>query len=124
LLATFLFYVVFSVVFTRRRAIHQPSLNDLDSTANRRRAASLLNYETVKFFGNEQYEARRFRDIMGRWIEAGIGNQKALTRLHVGQSAIIAGGVAAVMLLAGRGVMAGTMTVGDLILINAYVIQV
>ncbi|HET9580921.1 MAG TPA: ABC transporter transmembrane domain-containing protein [Usitatibacter sp.] len=124
LLATFVFYVTYTVVFTRRRSMHQRKLNELDSNANRRLVDSLLNYETVKFHANEQFEARRFRDIMAGWIEAGMGNQKALTRLHLGQSAIIAGGVATVMLIAGHGVMGGTMSVGDLVLINAYVIQV
>src|SRR5690606_2912721 len=81
-------------------------------------------YDTVKFYANEPFEAERFRSIMTDWIEAGIGNQRALTLLHVGQSGIIALGVAAVMLLAGRQVLSGAMTVGDLVLVNAYVIQV
>jgi ATP-binding cassette subfamily B protein len=124
LLVTFFAYVLFTVVFTRRRAIHQRRLNELDSSANRRLVDSLLNYETVKVYANEAYEAKRFQDVMSQWTEAGVRNQKALTRLHVGQSAIIGLGVAAVMILAGQGVVGGTMTVGDLVLINAYVIQV
>jgi ATP-binding cassette subfamily B protein len=124
IVATFLLYSFFSVVFTRRRAIRQRRVNELDSNANRRLVDSVLNYDTVKYYTNEAFEAQRFKSIMTDWIEAGIGNQKALTLLHVGQSAVIALGVAAVMLLAGRDVFAGDMTVGDLVLINAYVIQV
>jgi ATP-binding cassette subfamily B protein len=122
--ATFVLYSFFSVMFTRRRAIRQRRVNELDSNANRRLVDSVLNYDTVKYYTNEAFEAQRFKSIMTDWIEAGIGNQKALTLLHVGQSAIIALGVAAVMLLAGRAVFVGDMTVGDLVLINAYVIQV
>src|SRR5690606_11786057 len=121
---TFVVYSVFTVIFTRRRAIRQRRVNELDSNAHRRLVDSVLNYDTVKFYTNEAFEGRRFRTIMADWIEAAIGNQRALTLLHVGQSGIIAGGVAAVMLLAGRGVLAGDMTVGDLVLVNAYVIQV
>jgi ATP-binding cassette subfamily B protein len=124
LLVTFVVYVVWTVVFTHKRALFQRRLNQLDAASNRRLVDSLLNYETVKFYTNEAFEAERFRSIMGDWIEAGVRNQKALTRLHIGQSMIIAAGVAAVMMLAGQGVMGRAMTVGDLILINAYVIQV
>jgi ATP-binding cassette subfamily B protein len=78
----------------------------------------------VKFFTNEGLEAARFRNIMGQWTEAAVGNQKALFSLHVGQSGVIALGVGAIMLLAGQAVKNGAMTVGDLVLINAYVLQV
>jgi ATP-binding cassette subfamily B protein len=120
----FAVYTGFTVVFTARRAIYQRRVNRLDSSAKNRLADSLINYDTVKYFTNETLEARRFGDIMKRWTEAAVSNQKALFTLHVGQSAIIACGVAAVMLLAGHDVMAGAMTVGDLVLINAYVLQV
>jgi ATP-binding cassette subfamily B protein len=124
LLLTFVAYVTWTVTFTRRRSMHQRKLNELDSNANRRLVDSLLNYETVKVYANEPFEAHRFRGIMADWIEAGVRNQFALTRLHLGQGAIIACGVAAVMLITGQGVITGRMTVGDLVLINAYVIQV
>ena len=122
--ATFVLYAVWSVVFTRRRAIRQRRVNELDSRAHSRLVDSVLNYETVKYYTNEAAEAERFRSIMSDWIEAGVSNQRALTLLHIGQSGIIALGVGSVMLLAGREVFAGTMTVGDLVLVNAYVIQV
>ena len=121
---TFVIYAIFSVVFTRRRAIRQRRVSELDSNAHSRLVDSVLNYDTVKFYTNEKLEAARFRSIMNDWIEASINNQRALTLLHVGQSGIIALGVGSVMLLAGSGVFSGAMTVGDLVLVNAYVIQV
>jgi ATP-binding cassette subfamily B protein len=124
IMLTFLVYTGFTIVFTARRTIHQRRVNRLDSSAKSRLADSLINYDTVKYFTNETVEARRFEDIMRNWTEAAVANQKALFTLHVGQSAIIACGVAAVMLQAGSDVMAGRMTVGDLVLINAYVLQV
>lgn len=124
LAVTFLLYCAFTLVFTARRALFQRRVNRLDSNAKSLLADSLINYDTVKYFTNEQVESHRFQGIMDHWAEAVVANQKALFILHVGQSAIIAIGVASVMLLAGKGVMTQQMTVGDLILINAYVIQV
>jgi ATP-binding cassette subfamily B protein len=121
---TFLIYCGFTVVFTSRRTIFQRRVNRLDSSAKSLLADSLINYDAVKYFANEKLEAERFRGVMSHWTEAAVENQKALFSLHVGQSAIIAMGVASVMLLAGQGVMTQQMSVGDLVLINAYVIQV
>lgn len=121
---TFLVYCGFTLYFTARRAIFQRRVNRLDSNAKSLLTDSLINYDTVKYFTNEKHEANRFNGIMGHWAEAVVANQKALFILHIGQSGIIAMGVASVMLLAGHDVMAREMTVGDLILINAYVIQI
>lgn len=121
---TFVAYAGFTLYFTNKRTIYQRRVNKLDSSAKSRLADSLLNYDTIKYFTNEKVEARRFQEIMGHWTEAAIGNQHALFILHVGQSAIIAVGVAAIMLLAGDEVWRRAMTVGDLVLINAYVLQV
>jgi ATP-binding cassette subfamily B protein len=121
---TFLAYAGFTLYFTARRTIYQRRVNKLDSHAKSRLTDSLINYDTVKYFTNEALETERFRGIMGGWTEAAIGNQKALFVLHVGQSGIIAVGVASVMLLAGEAVWQRAMTVGDLVLINAYVLQV
>jgi ATP-binding cassette, subfamily B, bacterial len=121
---TFALYTAFTLVFTERRQVHQRRMNELDSRANGRLVDSLLNYDAVKYFANESLEQSRFRTIMREWVEVGIRNQKALSALHVGQSAIIAAGVVSIMLLAGQAVVSGTMTVGDLVLVNAYVIQV
>ncbi|MGE5490935.1 MAG: ABC transporter transmembrane domain-containing protein [Actinomycetota bacterium] len=124
IVATFLVYAFFTVTFTERRAIYQRRLNELDSSANSRLVDSLLNYETVKYYTNEEFEKRHFEGILGKWIEVGVDNQKALSLLHVGQSGVIALGVASIMVLAGYNVVQGAMTVGDLVLVNAYVIQV
>ena len=121
---TFLLYCGFTLIFTAKRAIFQRRVNRLDSSAKSLLADSLINYDTVKYFTNEKLESERFRELMGHWAEAVVSNQKALFTLHVGQSAIIAIGVAWVMLYAGQGVFTRQMTVGDLILINAYVIQI
>lgn len=121
---TFLLYTGFTLAFTARRVIWQRRVNKLDSRAKGQLADSLINYETVKMFTGEAVEAARFAAIMARWREAAIANQRALFLLHVGQSAIIALGVGATMLLAGQTVMRGRMSVGDLVLVNAYVLQV
>ncbi|QYF92240.1 ABC transporter ATP-binding protein/permease [Massilia sp. PAMC28688] len=120
----FLGYAGFTLVFTARRVIYQRRVNKLDSGAKSHLADSLINYDTIKYFANETLEADRFRIIMRRWQHAGMGNQRALFVLHVGQSAVIGCGVAAIMLMAGRDVWRGAMRVGDLVLINAYALQV
>ncbi|MCG2586860.1 ABC transporter ATP-binding protein/permease [Massilia sp. TS11] len=121
---TFCAYVGFTLAMAARRTTWQRRVNKLDSTAKTRLTDSLINYDTVKYFANEDLEAQRFARLMTGWSEAAMRNQRALFLLHVGQSAIIGAGVAAIMLLAGRAVWAGDMSVGDLILINAYVLQV
>jgi ATP-binding cassette subfamily B protein len=121
---TFLLYCGFTLVFTARRTIFQRRVNRLDSNAKSLLTDSLINYDTVKYFTNERTESTRFQHIMDHWAEAVVANQRALFALHIGQSGIIALGVASVMLLAGRDVMTHRLTVGDLILINAYVIQI
>jgi ATP-binding cassette subfamily B protein len=124
IVATFLAYCGFTLVFTARRVIFQRRVNKLDSRAKGQMADSLMNYDTVKAFTNEAWEARRFSATMADWMRAGIKNQRALFILHVGQSGVIAAGVAAIMLLAGQAVLARSMSVGDLVLINAYALQV
>ncbi len=121
---TFVLYTGFTLQFTARRAIHQRRVNRLDSDAKGRLADSLINAEVVRTFTNEAMEVRRFEGIMQHWRGAAYDNQWALFRLHVGQSAVIAAGVAAVMLLAGADVMARRMTVGDMVLINAFMLQI
>ena len=120
----FLTYSSFTLYFTGRRTIYQRQVNRFDSTAKSRLADSLINTETIQYFTNEALEAERFKTIMSHWTDAAVSNQKALFILHVGQSAIIAVGLGAVMLLAGDAVWRREMTVGDLVLINAYVLQV
>jgi len=123
-LVTFALYAVYTVIFTEKRTRYQRQLNELDSAANGHMVDSLLNYETVKFYTSEHAESQSLRNIMAKWIGVGLENQKALSVLNVGQSGIIALGVASVMLLAGQEVVAGRMAVGDLVLLNAYIIQI
>ena len=99
------------------------TMNDLDSKANSRAIDSLLNYETVKYFGNEQYEARRYDHNMEHWETAAVRNQTSLALLNSGQSVIIAIGITALMLLAADEVVKGTMTLGDLVLVNVFMMQ-
>jgi ATP-binding cassette subfamily B protein len=124
IMVTFVLYAGFTLGFTSRRVLYQRRVNKLDSRAKGQMADSLINYDTVKYFTNEALERQRFATIMERWLEAGAGNQRALFTLHVGQSAVIALGVAAIMLLAGQAVIERRMSVGDLVLINAYALQV
>lgn len=120
----FLLYAGFTLVFAARRVLYQRRVNKLDSSAKSHLADSLINYDTIKYFSNEALEEARFGALMGHWREAGMGNQHALFILHVGQSALIGLGVAAIMVLAGSAVWQGQMRVGDLVLINAYALQV
>ena len=120
----FVAYAGFTLVFTARRVIYQRRVNKLDSGAKSQLADSLINYDTIKYFANEALETRRFRSLMTSWQKAAMSNQRALFTLHVGQSAVIGAGVAAIMLLAGEDVWRGGMSVGDLVLINAYALQV
>ncbi|AOB26805.1 ATP-binding cassette domain-containing protein [Bordetella bronchiseptica] len=121
---TFFAYAVYTVLLTERRTVLQRALNELDSRASARLVDSLLNYEAVKQYANEALENERLGQVMHRWVGVGVDNQRSLSRLHIGQAGIIACGVAAVMLLAGQQVTSRAMTVGDLVLVNAYIIQI
>jgi ATP-binding cassette subfamily B protein len=122
-LATLVIYVLFTLWITEWRMVLRRNMNEMDSKANTRAIDSLLNYETVKYFGNERYESQRYDETLGKWENAAIRNQNSLSILNVGQSTIIAIGVTLLMVLATHGVVAGTMTVGDLVLVNAFLIQ-
>ena len=120
---TLVIYVIFTLFITEWRMVVRRTMNDLDSKANTRAIDSLLNYETVKYFGNEQYEARRYDRSMEHWENAAVQNQVSLAWLNAGQSTIIAIGITVLMLLAASQVVDGRMTVGDLVLVNVYMIQ-
>jgi len=124
ILVTFAVYAAYTTVFTRRRTRYQRRVNALEAESNSRVVDSLLNVDTVKYFAREDVERSRLERVLDDWREAGVENQYALSTLHIGQSACIGAGIAAVMLLAGQYVARGTMTVGDLVLINAYIIQI
>ena len=116
-------YIVFTVKVSNWRIDIRRKLNEADSAANTRAVDSLLNYETVKYFNNEEYEARRYDQQMRHWEDAATRSQVSLSWLNLGQQIIIALGVTAMMWRAASGVVAGTMTIGDLVLVNAFLIQ-
>ncbi len=116
-------YIVFTVTVSNWRIDIRRAVNENDSAANSRAIDSLLNYETVKYFNNEEWEARRYDDQLVKWEEAATHSQKTLAFLNLGQQAIIALGVTAMMWRAAQGVVSGTMTIGDLVLVNAFLIQ-
>ena len=116
-------YIVFTVKVSNWRIDIRRAVNENDSAANSRAIDSLLNYETVKYFNNEEWEARRYDEQLVKWEEAATHSQKTLAFLNLGQQAIIALGVTAMMWRAAQGVVSGTMTIGDLVLVNAFLIQ-
>ena len=120
---TLLIYIAFTLFITEWRMVVRRTMNDLDSKANTRAIDSLLNYETVKYFGNERYEADRYDDHMAHWEAAAVRNQTSLALLNSVQSVVIAIGITTLMLLAASQVVKGAMTVGDLVLVNVYMIQ-
>ncbi|MBU0622960.1 MAG: ABC transporter ATP-binding protein/permease [Gammaproteobacteria bacterium] len=120
---TLLAYIAFTLIVTEWRMVVRRSMNELDSKANTRAIDSLLNYETVKYFGNERYEAQRYDQNMQHWEVAAVRNSTSLALLNAGQSVIVAVGVTLLMLLAAEQVVDGTMTVGDLVLVNVFMIQ-
>jgi len=116
-------YIVYTVKLSNWRIDIRRAVNENDSAANTRAIDSLLNYETVKYFNNEAWEARRYDEQMVKWEAAAIRSQKTLAYLNLGQQAIIALGVTAMMWRAAQGVVDGRMTIGDLVLVNAFLIQ-
>jgi ATP-binding cassette, subfamily B, heavy metal transporter len=116
-------YIAFTIGITEWRTHFRRQMNELDSKANTRAIDSLINYETVKYFGNEDWEARRYDESMQRWEKAAVKSQTSLSALNVGQSLIIAVAVTLIMWRATVGVVDGRMTVGDLVLVNAFMIQ-
>jgi ABC-type transport system involved in Fe-S cluster assembly fused permease/ATPase subunit len=116
-------YIAFTVLVTEWRTHFRRTMNDLDSKANTKAIDSLINYETVKYFGNEEYEARRYDEGLQRYEAAAVRSQTSLSLLNTGQSAIIAIAVTLILWRATQGVIDGTMTLGDLVLVNAFMIQ-
>jgi ATP-binding cassette subfamily B protein len=116
-------YITLTLVVTEWRMIFRRTMNDMDSKANTQAIDSLLNYETVKYFGNEAWETRRYDEHMQKWEAAAVRNQTSLALLNSGQSAIIAIGITLLLSLAASEVIQGTMTLGDLVLINAFMLQ-
>ncbi|MDD5295570.1 MAG: ABC transporter ATP-binding protein/permease [Rhodocyclaceae bacterium] len=120
---TLVIYISFTIVVTNWRTRIRREANELDSAANSRAIDSLLNYETVKYFNNEDYEARRYDGQMHLWEDVQVKSQVSLSLLNTGQAAVIATGVSLIMWRATVGVTGGSMTLGDIVLVNAFMIQ-
>ncbi len=122
-LVTVVLYIGFTFGFTNWRVRFRRAMNDTDSDAQTKAIDSLLNFETVKYFGNEAHEAQRFDEARARYERAAVKSQVTLNMLNLGQAFIIAIGLGWVMLMAADGVQAGTMTVGQFVLVNTYLMQ-
>ncbi|MCG8695634.1 MAG: ABC transporter ATP-binding protein/permease, partial [Minwuiales bacterium] len=122
-LATIAGYIYFTFVITDWRLKYRRDMNTKDSEANTKAIDSLLNYETVKYFGNERHETQRFDWSMEGYQKAAVKSQTTLATLNIGQGVIVSTGLVIVMVMAGFGVVRGVMTVGDFVLVNAFLIQ-
>jgi ATP-binding cassette subfamily B protein len=122
-LATLAAYIGFTVTITDWRTQFVRRANTLDSEAYGRAIDSLLNYETVKYFGNERYEAARYDNSLAEWEEVALQSQRSLGLLNTAQAGTIAIGVTLMLIRAANGVVAGTLTLGDLVMVNAYLLQ-
>jgi ATP-binding cassette, subfamily B, heavy metal transporter len=122
-LTVLVIYIALTISITEWRTKLRRQMNEMDSQANTKAIDSLLNYETVKYFSNEEFEARRYDSSLQNWEAAAVKNQTSLGMLNAAQAAIIAIGVTIMLMRASAGVVAGKMTVGDLVMINAFLIQ-
>ena len=122
-LAALVFYVTFTVTVTEWRTQFRKQMNELDSTAHSRAIDSLLNYETVKYFNNEDFEARRYDENLEKLRRAALKSQSTLSLLNTGQQLIIAAALIAMLWRATQGVVDGRLTLGDLVMVNAFMIQ-
>ncbi len=120
---TIMIYILYTVRVTDWRVQYRRQMNEADTDANTKAVDSLLNYETVKYFGNEKHEEQRFLAHRMKFETSAIKSQATLSVLNVGQGFIIALGLIGIMVLAGRGVVAHTMTLGDFVMVNTYLIQ-
>ena len=123
-LVTVLGYVWLTFSITEWRIRLRRQMNDADNDANTKAVDSLLNYETVKYFGNEGHEARRFDSALQKYEHAAIRSRISMSILNVGQAFVVAIGMTGMLVLAANGILAGTMTIGDFVLVNAYLMQI
>ncbi len=121
--STVAIYIAYTLMVTDWRVRYRRTMNEMDAQANTKAVDSLLNYETVKYFGNEEHEFRRFDDALEGYERAAVISQGTLSLLNIGQGIIIGVGLIAIMWLAARGVVGGSMTVGDFVLVNTFLIQ-
>ena len=122
-MVTMIGYIAFTLVITEWRIKFRKHMNEADTRANSRAIDSLLNYETVKYFGNEEHEAKRFDESLKVYERAAVKSMTSLSLLNTGQALIIAIGLAGVMYMAAAGIVDGTMSIGDFVLVNTYLIQ-
>ena len=122
-LISLVLYIIFTVIITEWRTQLRRTMNDLDSRANQKAVDSLLNFETVKYFANEHFEANRYDDSLQRYQKAAILSQKTLAALNLGQQVIITVGLVLIIWRAATGVANGSMTLGDLVLVNTLMLQ-
>ena len=122
-IAALVFYITFTITVTEWRTQFRKQMNELDSTAHSRAIDSLLNYETVKYFNNEDFEARRYDENLEKLRRAALKSQSTLSLLNTGQQLIIAAALIAMLWRATVGVVEGRMTLGDLVMVNAFMIQ-
>lgn len=123
ILFTILLYIFLTLAVTEWRLKYRKAMNHSESRANTKAIDSLINYETVKYFGNEEHEYRRFDFSLARYEASAIKSQASLSVLNVLQATIIGVGLISVMLLAGQGVVSGELTIGDFVLVNSFLIQ-
>ena len=123
ILATVAVYIAFTFLVSEWRTQFRRQMNETDGKANTKAIDSLLNYETVKYFSAEEHEARRYDDALRRHEDAAVRSEQTLGLLNTGQSVIVSVGLAAVMLMAARGIADGGMTLGDFVLVNTYLLQ-
>ena len=122
-LASIVTYIAYTMIVTEWRLKWRREMNETDQRANTRAIDSLLNYETVKYFGNEDFEASRYDGALQRYERASVISKTSLAFLNIGQAFIVGLGLTILVLMAGRDVVAGNMTIGDFVMVNTYLIQ-
>ena len=120
---TVVLYISYTIIVTQWRIKHRRRMNEADQRANTRAIDSLLNYETVKYFGNEEHEAGRYDVSLKRYETAAVTSGRSLALLNVGQTFVISAGLTIVMLMAAQGIVDGSMSIGDFVMANTYLIQ-
>lgn len=120
---TVLVYIAFTLLVTEWRMEHRHAMNRLDSESNTQAFDSLINYETVKYFNNESLEQKRYDDLLNEWEGVAVKSQATMSMLNFGQGVIIALGVTTIMFFAANGVVKGNMSIGDLVMVNAFMLQ-
>lgn len=116
-------YIIFTLLVTEWRIHHRREMNERDNKASTHAIDSFLNFETVKYFNNGIYESRKYDQNLAKWEQASIKNQNSLSVLNIGQMTIIVAGMTSLLWLASQGVVLGELTIGELVMINAFLIQ-